>query len=324
MLLGDLRLNLLRLLKDIHKHEAEKAATSDSDYISFLAKCKSEAENTQSNEDIAGILRKLQRHNEFKRHFSSDHASSPSMSRRNTEYAERSLKLLRDCEPATLELVPMSSSSDSTQTPPASYEITKAALSSSQTSIVLAEKDFSILNQEDLVLLHGEYLTTPTPNQKQENLKQKQFLAIKQALKTSNTSAEKQHIFDSCTTLQQLCFAAAVRRKGGFFHPKHTTVTGDLLLKLLKRPEYNLLKQDIFPGNQRVSMRGIRHYERYGTQAPQHGYFLNTKARDDENFFSLSNNPDKNQPMLLFDHYFTNNHNSSHEQGYSAVENLNP
>ncbi|ALA24556.1 hypothetical protein AVI51_00630 [Piscirickettsia salmonis] len=319
MLLEDLRLNLLRLLEDIHKHEAEKGA--DSDYISFLAECKSEAEKVQSNEDITVILHKLQHHNEFKRHFSSNQPSGPSMSRGNTEYAER-LKSLEKCvEPATLELVSIESSSDSTQTPPVSPAMAKTALNLSQTPAVLDEKDFSILNQEDLA----------TPNQKasealdkEEKLKQKQFLAIKQALKASNTSAEKQHVLDSCTTLQQLCFAAAVRRKGGFFHQKHTTTTGDLLLQLLKRPEYNLLKQDIFPGNQRVSMRGIRHYGRYGTHAPQHGYFLNTKARDDENFFSLSNNPDKNQPMLLFDRYFKNNHNSSYDHDYSAVENLNP
>ncbi|RNC76565.1 hypothetical protein DA717_15260, partial [Piscirickettsiaceae bacterium NZ-RLO2] len=66
MLLEDLRLNLLRLLEDIHKHEAEKGATSDSDYISFLAECKSEAEKVQSNEDITVILHKLQHHNEFR------------------------------------------------------------------------------------------------------------------------------------------------------------------------------------------------------------------------------------------------------------------
>ncbi|QGP58936.1 hypothetical protein [Piscirickettsia salmonis] len=462
MLLKDLRPNVLELLEDIYKHEAEKGATSD--YISFLTECKNEAEKAQSSEDIATILQKLQYHNEFKKHFSSDHSTSSAISK-NTGYAERLLKCLKNCAesaatislesaqralisfrtalklaqkalassqasvesmediessqttlqasetalqasqaaleaskkslnslkaclksadlkalqilessqatlessqaafissqatlesvvklsnqipsappetapkasgssqlPATLELALIESNSDSTQTPPVSHAMTKTALKLSQTSTILDEKDFSILDQEDLATLDQEDLAIPNQKtsealDKEEKLKKEQFLAIKQALKASNTSTEKQQALDSCTTLQQLCFATAIRRKGGLFHPKHTTATGDLLLQLLKCSEYSLLKQDVFPGNQRVSMRGIRHYGLYGTQAPQHGYFLNTKARDDEDFFSLSNNPDKNQPMLLFDRYFKNDHNSSYDHDYSAVENLNP
>lgn len=388
MLLKDLRPNVLELLEDIYKHEAEKGATYD--YISFLTECKNEAEKAQSSEDIATILQKLQYHNEFKKHFSSDHSASSAISK-NTGYAERLLKCLKNCAesaatislesaqralisfrtalklaqkalassqasvesmediessqttlqasqaaleaskkslnslkaclksadlkalqilessqatlessqaafissqatlesvvklsnqipsappetapkasgssqlPATLELALIESNSDSTQTPPVSHAMTKTALKLSQTSTILDEKDFSILDQEDLAILDQEDLAIPNQKtsealDKEEKLKKEQFLAIKQALKASNTSTEKQQALDSCTTLQQLCFATAIRRKGGLFHPKHTTATGDLLLQLLKCSEYSLLKQDVFPGNQRVSMRGI-------------------------------------------------------------------
>ncbi|ALA25209.1 hypothetical protein AVI51_03840 [Piscirickettsia salmonis] len=112
-------------------------------------------------------------------------------------------------------------------------------------------------------------------------LTQQQLLAIKQALKASGTSASKQHIIDKCQTLQQLCFAASVQQKGGLFHPTHTTTTGHLLLQLLKRPENRELKQEIFPGNTSASMRGIRHYGRYGQQVlQQHGYLLSCKTPD--------------------------------------------
>ncbi|TNF65805.1 MAG: hypothetical protein EP298_10980 [Gammaproteobacteria bacterium] len=145
----------------------------------------------------------------------------------------------------------------------------------------------------------------------QAKAKDKQFLKIKNILENSNTTKLKRSSFANCKTLQDLCFAASIRQKSGWRHPKSTTTTGDELVKFLNLSKNNLLKLEICPNNEKIRMRGIRSYAIYGVKSSS-GYFFNSQDKDNEKFFHHSQNENQKEPMLLFEKYLNKDDISNH------------
>ncbi|PEQ15266.1 hypothetical protein [Piscirickettsia salmonis] len=54
MLLKDLRFSVLRLLSDLYNHEKSKDGSTND--LNFLTKCKREAEEANSKQEIADLL----------------------------------------------------------------------------------------------------------------------------------------------------------------------------------------------------------------------------------------------------------------------------
>ncbi|OAJ35533.1 hypothetical protein [Piscirickettsia salmonis] len=145
--------------------------------------------------------------------------------------------------------------------------------------------------------------------------KQTLFLKAKESLQQIHTSTEKQLLFSKCDTLQELCFAAAIRQKSGIFHPQNTTTTGNMLIQLLNRPENYLLKLQLCPQGEKVRVRDIRHYALYGHQEDykrsSSTCFLNMQDSKNESFFSHKNNDNPKEPTLLFNNragYYLSHH----------------
>ncbi|RNC77727.1 hypothetical protein ACGP04_09210 [Piscirickettsia salmonis] len=134
--------------------------------------------------------------------------------------------------------------------------------------------------------------------------KQTLFLKAKESLQQIHTSAAKQLLFSKCDTLQELCFAAAIRQKSGFFHQANQTTTTIKLAAFLNQPENHLLKLQLCPQGEKVRVRDIRHYALYGHQEDykrsNSTYFLNMQDSKNESFFSHKSNDNPKEPMLLF------------------------
>ncbi|MGJ3501038.1 hypothetical protein [Piscirickettsia salmonis] len=139
---------------------------------------------------------------------------------------------------------------------------------------------------------------------------------LKKELQNTNTSAEKQAVFAKCQNLRALCFAVSIRQKSGLFYPKNTTATGNELICLLNRPEYDELRRKICPDGAKVRMRDIRSYARCGVRSVS-GYCFNEQDSKNEAFFSYLNNPHfkVKEPMLLFSDYFNDSKDHAAEFG---------
>ncbi|OAJ33301.1 hypothetical protein A0O36_02507 [Piscirickettsiaceae bacterium NZ-RLO1] len=133
--------------------------------------------------------------------------------------------------------------------------------------------------------------------------KEKKLVELRQILQNFDTSVSKQEILGQYQTLQDLCFATSIRQKSGLFHLGNTTATANELVRLLNLPTNSLLRQEICPDGEKVRLRDVRHYARFGAKSQSQGYFLSAEDRENERFFSHSKNEDQSQPMLMFDRY---------------------
>ncbi|QGP53789.1 hypothetical protein PsalMR5_01229 [Piscirickettsia salmonis] len=133
--------------------------------------------------------------------------------------------------------------------------------------------------------------------------KEKKFVELRQTLQNFDTSASKQEALGQCQTLQDLCFAASIRQKSGLLHLGNTTATANELVRLLNLPTNGLLRQEICSDGEKVRMRDVRHYARFGVKSSSQRYFLSAEDRENERFFSHLKNEKQSQPMLMFDRY---------------------
>ncbi len=128
---------------------------------------------------------------------------------------------------------------------------------------------------------------------------------LKSELILKTSSYEKKKALEECTSLQDLCFVASIRRKSGVFHFKNTTTTGDMLVNLLNKTlRYHPLRDTMHLGGASVRMRDIRNFaiRAQKSQSPK-SVFLGDKDKDNEKFFSHSKNPFEKSPLSVYEYY---------------------